>query len=85
MICPACSHKFEIREPSSLLTPRELETVRFLMNGMSKNKQIAKAMNTTEQVVKNRFRNVYRKLGLRRRIDLILMNVSELEVKEKVQ
>jgi DNA-binding NarL/FixJ family response regulator len=42
-------------------------------------------MNTTEQVVKNRFRNVYRKLGLRRRIDLVCFNLSELELREKVQ
>lgn len=78
MNCPSCGHDFTIGEFSRLLTPREIETVTLLLSGHSSNKKIAKIMGTTEQVVKNRFSKIYRKLGLRRRVDLVKFNSTEL-------
>jgi DNA-binding NarL/FixJ family response regulator len=78
MNCPACGHDFSIADASCLLTPREIETVTLLLSGHSSNKKIAEIMGTTEQVVKNRFGSIFRKLGLRRRIDLIKFNSTEL-------
>lgn len=83
MICPSCGHEFRIINPSRLLTPRELETVEYLFAGYSKNKEIAAKMQTTEQVVKNRFRNIFHKLGLRRRVDLVQFDINELKLKEQ--
>lgn len=48
---------------SSLLTDRELQMLRLAAQSLG-NKQIAAAMGTTEQTVKNRFRILFARMGV---------------------
>jgi two-component system, NarL family, nitrate/nitrite response regulator NarL len=59
-------------QPSRVrLTPKELRIVALLTQGM-KNKEIARQVGTSEQVVKNYLRKVYDKLGVSDRLELAL-------------
>lgn len=55
------------RNPFSVLTERELDVLHELALGLS-NKQIASALNISEQTVKVHIRNLLRKLNLRSRV-----------------
>jgi PAS domain S-box-containing protein len=52
------------------LTKRQLEVARCVVNGMS-NKQIAHALGSSEASVKVHVFNIYRKLGVRNRVELL--------------
>jgi DNA-binding NarL/FixJ family response regulator len=56
------------------LTPKELRIVALIVQGF-KNKEIAKQLGTTEQVIKNYLRNVYDKIGVSDRLELALFTV----------
>ena len=58
-------------KPKGRLTDKELLIVACVTQGM-KNKEIAKEVGTTEQVVKNYLRKVYDKLGVSDRLELAL-------------
>jgi len=58
-------------EVSVLLTPRELEIVRMVAAGM-RNKQVAERLFIAEGTVKVHLHNIYEKLELEGRLDLIL-------------
>lgn len=52
------------------LTPAEAEVVGHAVRGLT-NKQIARALRKSELTVRNQLTAVYRKLGLKRRLQLI--------------
>jgi len=54
-----------------LLTPREIEIVRLLAQG-HRNNSIAERLNISEGTVKVHLHNVYEKLGLSSRLELVL-------------
>jgi DNA-binding NarL/FixJ family response regulator len=56
-------------------TGREQRIIELVAEGL-KNKEIAAAVGTTEQVVKNYLRAIYDKLGLWNRVELALWYVS---------
>ena len=58
-----------LREASAVLTPRELEIVRFAAQGL-RNQAIADALHISEGTVKVHLHNIYEKLGLDGRVAL---------------
>jgi DNA-binding NarL/FixJ family response regulator len=59
------------RPPKSRLSDKELLIISCVSQGM-RNKEIAREINTTEQVIKNYLRKVYDKLGVSDRLELAL-------------
>lgn len=57
--------------PGCVLTPRELDLVRLVMNGL-RNKEIAAEMSITEGTVKMHLHNIYEKLEIGNRTELAL-------------
>jgi DNA-binding CsgD family transcriptional regulator len=67
--------KSEIELPASLveraqLTAREREMAQLILQG-KENKEIANALSLSENTVRNHIYNLYRKLGIQRRMDLV--------------
>lgn len=58
------------REIASLLTPREIEVVRLVAKGMT-NKEIATQFCIADGTVKIHLHNIYEKLGINRRVELV--------------
>jgi DNA-binding NarL/FixJ family response regulator len=56
------------------LTPKEIQIVALIAQGC-KNKQIAKQLNTKEQVIKNYLRSIYDKTGVSDRLELALFTI----------
>jgi DNA-binding NarL/FixJ family response regulator len=54
-----------------ILNAREQHVISLVAQGM-KNREVAKAIGTTEQTVKNHLRVIYDKLGLDNRVELAL-------------
>ena len=67
------SATLETAQPSKSygLTPRELETVRFVTQGCS-NREIATRLNISEETVKRHLYNVFDKVGMSNRVELTL-------------
>ena len=61
----------KLQAPSKFLSPRERAACALLLQGLG-NKDIAAAMGTTEQVIKNLFRAVYARRQLNSRVQLAL-------------
>ncbi|MCX6545843.1 MAG: response regulator transcription factor [Acidobacteria bacterium] len=59
------------REITAALTPRELEVVRLVVKG-AKNKEIAETLFISDGTIKIHLHNVYEKLGVKGRVELIL-------------
>jgi DNA-binding CsgD family transcriptional regulator len=78
-------------KPRNLLTPREMNVAALVWQGMT-NRNIADALGTTEQVVKNYLRTIFDKLGVWSRLELALYVAShggdlwkeELNAKEEL-
>ena len=66
----------EIQRLSRLLTPRELEIVRLAAEGL-RNREIAERLTITEGTVKIHLHNIYEKLGVTGRPQLILLATRE--------
>ena len=66
----------ELRRLTQLLTPRELEIVRLAAEGL-RNKEIAERLTITEGTVKIHLHNIYEKLGVSGRSQLILHATRE--------
>ena len=66
------------------LTPKELRIVALIVQGF-KNKEIAKQLGTTEQVIKNYLSKVYDKLGVSDRLELALYCLHHQLLKSYVQ
>jgi DNA-binding NarL/FixJ family response regulator len=64
------------REASSVLTPREIEMVRMVARGL-RNKEMSEQLAITEGTVKIHLHNIYRKLKVENRVDLILFAQSK--------
>lgn len=60
-----------LTEAARLLTPRELELVRMVAAG-KRNRTIAETLHITEGTVKVHLHNVYDKLGVDGRVELVL-------------
>ena len=60
----------------SALTPRELEIVTYVKEGLS-NKIIAYKLNLSENTVRNHLRNIMEKLGLRNRVQVATLALKE--------
>lgn len=61
-----------LRDPgTNLLSPREEEVVRYVAAGM-RNAEVAKKLSISEQTVKVHLNAVFRKLGVRDRVQLVL-------------
>lgn len=58
------------REMATLLTPREIEVVRMVAKGRA-NKEIASELFIAEGTVKIHLHNIYEKLKINRRVDLV--------------
>jgi DNA-binding NarL/FixJ family response regulator len=62
----------ELRRPSaSALSPREEEVVRYVALGL-RNAEVAKELSISEQTVKTHLNSIFRKLGVRDRLELVL-------------
>ena len=61
--------------PRDRLTSREMQVATLVWEGRT-NRDIAKAIGTTEQVVKNYLRNTFDKLGVWSRLELALYVAS---------
>ena len=62
----------ELRRPStSLLSPREEEVVRYVALGL-RNAEVAAKLSISEQTVKTHLNNIFRKLAVRDRVELVL-------------
>ena len=59
------------REVSKILTPREIEIVRMITQGL-RNKAIADRLSISEGTVKIHLHNIYEKLGVDGRLELML-------------
>ena len=59
------------RETAKVLTPREIELVRLVAGGL-RNKEIAERVHITEGTVKIHLHNIYRKLEVESRVELVL-------------
>jgi DNA-binding NarL/FixJ family response regulator len=59
-------------ELTRTLTPRELELVRMVAQGL-RNKTIGERLSITESTVKVHLHNIYEKLGVEGRLELVLM------------
>lgn len=59
------------REAARILTPREIEIVRMIAQGL-RNKAIAERLSISEGTVKIHLHNVYEKLGIDGRLELML-------------
>jgi DNA-binding NarL/FixJ family response regulator len=57
--------------PQSTLTPRELELIKLVAEGL-RNREIAKRLSITEGTVKIHLHNIYDKLGVDGRLELLL-------------
>ena len=69
-------YQLEMQEKSGIdntqnLTPREIEICKLLIKGYSQN-EISEALNITIHTVKIHAKNIYRKLNVNNKIDLIL-------------
>lgn len=64
------------REVASVLTPREIEIVGMVARGL-RNKELAERLTITEGTVKIHLHNIYRKLKLENRVELILYAQSK--------
>jgi DNA-binding NarL/FixJ family response regulator len=61
-----------LRRPTpSLLSPREEDVVRCVVAGM-RNAEIARELEITEETVKTHLNRIFRKLGVRDRVELVL-------------
>ena len=58
-------------QPRERLTAKEIQVATLVWEGMT-NREIAKVIGTTEQVVKNYLRNIFDKLGVWSRLELAL-------------
>jgi len=61
----------EIMQPRERLTTKELQVAALVWEGLT-NREIARALGTTEQVVKNYLRNTFDKLGVWSRLELAI-------------
>lgn len=59
------------RRLAMILTPREIDTMRLVADGLS-NQQVAERLVIKEGTVKIHLHNIYKKLGLQNRVDLTL-------------
>jgi DNA-binding NarL/FixJ family response regulator len=59
-----------------ILTPREMEIVEFVKQGLS-NKIIAYNLKLSENTVRNHLRNIMEKLGLRNRVQVATLAMKE--------
>jgi two-component system, NarL family, nitrate/nitrite response regulator NarL len=64
------------RDAANVLTPRELELVRLAADGL-RNKEISRRLQIKEGTVKIHLHNVYEKLGIRNRVQLVLYAQSK--------
>ena len=64
------------RVPAPRLTPREMEVLQHVAQGMN-NRQIAKALFISENTVKNHVRNILEKLHLHSRMEAVVYAVRE--------
>ena len=64
------------REASSVLTPREIEMVRMVARGL-RNKEMSEQLAISEGTVKIHLHNIYRKLKVENRVELILFAQSK--------
>src|ERR1700730_3345147 len=58
------------RSTAKRLTPRELEIVRYVATGL-RNAEVAERLTITESTVKTHLNNVFQKLGVRDRLELV--------------
>jgi DNA-binding NarL/FixJ family response regulator len=68
--------------PKTKLSDKELLIISCVTQGM-RNKEIAKEIGTTEQVIKNYLRKVYDKLGVSDRLELALYCIHHQLLKNK--
>jgi len=64
------------REAAGVLTPREIEMVRMVARGL-RNKEMSERLAITEGTVKIHLHNIYRKLQVENRVELILFAQSK--------
>ena len=62
-------------QPCDRLTAKEVQVATLVWEGLT-NREIASAIGTTEQVVKNYLRNIFDKLGVWSRLELALYVAS---------
>jgi DNA-binding NarL/FixJ family response regulator len=60
-----------VRKPHESLTPKEGQVATLVWQGLT-NREIAKLVGTTEQVIKNYLRTTFDKLGVWSRLELAL-------------
>ena len=68
--CNVCQGADGIMHPRDQLTPKEIQVATLVWEGLT-NRDIAKVIGTTEQVVMNYLRTAFDKLGVWSRLDLL--------------
>lgn len=59
-------------ELAATLTPREVDMARLILEGLA-NKEIAQRLSLSENTVRNHIYNLYQKLGIQKRMDLVAL------------
>jgi DNA-binding CsgD family transcriptional regulator len=67
---------FEEREPEALLTPREIEVLIALSEGMS-NKAVARRLDISQHTVKFHVESIFRKLGVTTRAEAVAKGLRQ--------
>jgi DNA-binding NarL/FixJ family response regulator len=70
------------RSGTTIPTARERQVIALVAEGL-KNSEVAKALGTTELVVKNYLHVIYRKLGLWNRVELVLWHGTKRVVAKR--
>jgi len=76
LTCPHCTKEVRLQvnpDIVKLLTPSEIELVREKMRTGESNKEIASRLKTSEQVIKNRLRDIYSALNVRNGVALAVL------------
>ena len=63
------------RVPRSTLTPRERQITLFVARGMT-NREIAAQLSISENTLRNQLHDIFRKLGVHNRLELVLCAIS---------
>ncbi len=64
------------KNPSQILTPKEIEILKLVKSGLS-NKAIAAKVYTAEKTIKNHLNNIFQKLGVENRTQAIVKAIEE--------
>ena len=78
LVCPDCRATVKRVALGDPLTPREKQMVQLLYGGWS-NQQLADRLHLTRGTIKERLSDVFKKLGVHSRCEIMARRIAELE------